>query len=392
MKVCFITNGQGLGGAERVLLETIDVLREAGIECRVIMPGRGALANELHAMGIPVAFLKGGSWVSWEVPSLWARAKTIARVLSASLLAARKIRNWNCDIVYSNTLTVCHGFIVARLLRLPHIWHLHEFGREDHGVVYKFGEAFSNRIIGATSSECIVVSKALSLKYRRYVDASKLAVIYPSMHRAENRDESLDRKPDPTPTDSRRFRLVIVGGIVEGKGQADALEALATLVESGIDAELTLVGEAYFPYKLTLRKIVERKGLADRTFFVGNVRSAFPFMRTADVVLVCSRCEAFGRATVEGMLAGKAVVGAASGATPELVHDGFNGLLYKSGDPGDLAAKLRFLSEHPKLLNQLGENGRAWASAHFTRERYAGEVINVLSTLSSPSRSLATFY
>ena len=48
----------------------------------------------------------------------------------------------------------------------------------------------------------------------------------------------------------------------------------------------------------------------------------------------------FGRVTVESMLGKCLVVGAASGATTELIQDGVNGILYQPDDEADFCKKL----------------------------------------------------
>src|SRR5207247_7627515 len=123
-------------------------------------------------------------------------------------------------------------------------------------------------------------------------------------------------------------RLLVIGGLVEGKGPADAVRALARLIKEGINAELSLVGEPFPGYRAVLEEIVRSEALAERVHFVGRVRDASRFLQDADLLLVCSRSEAFGRATIEGMLARKPVVGARCGATAELIQDGITGLLY----------------------------------------------------------------
>ena len=388
MKICFVSNATQLGGAERVFLETIDALRDRGVECRVLLPGSGELSRELELLEVPCHFIDGGSWVTWNPPTMWCRAKATAKIAARLQPARKRIKTWGCDAIYSNSLTACSGALLAQLLKLPHIWHLHEFGNEDHHVFYKFGEDFSNRAIGRLSSACIVVSNALAEKYSHFVAPSKLRVIYPSMHRGIITSERSETQPALAPASPGRFRLLVVGGLVEGKGQADAVRALAQLLCQGIDAELVLVGEGYLPYRDTILDIVRSGGLADRVRLVGRVPDATPFIRSADVVLVCSRSEAFGRVTIEAMLAGKAVVGAAAGATAELVQDGFNGLLYKCGDPADLAAKVRLLVDHPTLLTQLAESGRRWAKSRFTRDRYGEELMAVLSSSIATNRVL----
>ena len=72
---------------------------------------------------------------------------------------------------------------------------------------------------------------------------------------------------------------------------------------------------------------------------VGYVPTPVPFVERADIVLMCSRCEAFARSTLEGMALGKPIVASRSGGTVEAVRDDFNGLLYTPGDVHDLAKR-----------------------------------------------------
>ena len=81
---------------------------------------------------------------------------------------------------------------------------------------------------------------------------------------------------------------------------------------------------------------------------------------------------------MEGMLCGKPVIGARSGATPELIREGFNGLLYEPGNPEDLAMKIKYLIDHPEEAKQMGINGYKWASEQFTIERCASLVFDIL--------------
>jgi len=112
--------------------------------------------------------------------------------------------------------------------------------------------------------------------------------------------------------------------------------------------------------------------------FTGQVSDPSPIVKGSDIALVCSRSEAFGRVTVEAMKLGKPVVGARGGATPELIQENFNGLLYTPGDYLDLAQKIKYLIDNPEVARQMGENGRRWAEQEFTQEKYAGKVLQAL--------------
>jgi glycosyltransferase involved in cell wall biosynthesis len=371
-----------MGGAERVLVETIDILQEKGIECRVVLPALGELSGELIRLGVPFGIVPSCFWVQRGAPSLLGNLRSAMRIAVRTFFTVLKVKSWKCDVVYSNTIASCTGALAAATLRLPHIWHLHEFGYEHHRLVFQFGERRSCRALGSLSSACIAVSRALALKYLPYVPSWKLRVIYPSMHRAGHYGVGTDRSDRRVPARSGRFRCAIVGSLFEGKRQEDAVRALVYLAGNNIFVELLIVGGGDPSYRRHLEEIVRTNGVAGQVSFVGEVEDAFPFIQSSDVVLVCSRAEAFGRVTIEAMLAGKPVVGARSGANPELIQEGVTGLLYGFADARDLAEKVGTLYGDPGLIEHLGENGRRWAQTVFTKERYATEILAVLHSLS----------
>jgi glycosyltransferase involved in cell wall biosynthesis len=81
------------------------------------------------------------------------------------------------------------------------------------------------------------------------------------------------------------------------------------------------------------------------------------------------------------MKAGKPVVGTKSGGTVEQIRDGFNGFLYEPGDHKALAAKIKYLHDHPDKAEEMGKNGRQWATMTFTRRRYQEELARILGEL-----------
>lgn len=355
-----------------MLLETIEVLKELGVSCHVIVPGEGDFTERLRKLEVPYTVVRPASWVSWQKSNAWRRIKSVAKIAMAIVPTVKAIRDTSCDVVYSNTMTICHGAIAAAVLSKPHIWHLHEFPGPQ--MELHFGERATFRAIGALSNVCLVVSKHLASRCERYIDSSKIRVLYPSMHS----DATAARS---NVSSAKTFRCVIVGGLFELKRQHEAVQAYADLQRDGVEAELVVVGDGNPEYRALLEQIITENDLHGRVKFTGAVPEAGPLMSDSDAVLVCSPYETFGRVTVEGMLAGKPVVGARGAATPELIQDGFNGWLYEPGNSKDLAAKIKLLSRDRPAAARLGENGRTWAREMFTRDRYARELMTVISTL-----------
>ena len=110
-------------------------------------------------------------------------------------------------------------------------------------------------------------------------------------------------------------------------------------------------------------------GLEQRVTFVGYVNEPVHLIRRANLTLVCSRWEAFGRVIVEAMLVGTPIIATKnSGGTAELIEEGKTGLLYERGNYIELADKIQYLYEIRKFDQGWGRgNGHAWATGRFTQ-------------------------
>jgi glycosyltransferase involved in cell wall biosynthesis len=102
--------------------------------------------------------------------------------------------------------------------------------------------------------------------------------------------------------------------------------------------------------------------------FVPFTQNPFPHVAGADLALMCSRGEGFGRVTVEAMKLGKPVIGARSGGTVELIRDGWNGFLYPLGDIEELGRRIHVLHRDRALLKEMGSHAREWSRETFNLE------------------------
>ncbi|MDN3522887.1 glycosyltransferase family 4 protein [Halomonas ramblicola] len=172
------------------------------------------------------------------------------------------------------------------------------------------------------------------------------------------------------------------GRLTPGKGQAVWVEALAGLARryprlawhgvliGGLTAE-----EGSAPaFVAELRDRVAEHGLDSRITFAGFRRDLPRLFEALDVVCVPSRNEAFGLTVIEAMAAGKAVVGSASGALPELL-DADTGRLPAAEDPEDWAERLAELVEDAGLRERLGKAARARVVERFTLDAHVAALV-----------------
>ncbi|TDO06662.1 MULTISPECIES: glycosyltransferase family 4 protein [Halomonas] len=165
----------------------------------------------------------------------------------------------------------------------------------------------------------------------------------------------------------------VPGRLTPGKGQAVWVEALAGLSEhypaltwhGVLIGGLSAAEGSSEAFVAELRDRVAELGLGERLTFAG-FRSDLPRLFEAlDIVCVPSRNEAFGLTVIEAMAAGKAVVGADSGAIPELI-DGETGRLAAPDDPLAWRDAMGELAGDATLRLRLGEAAQKKVNAHFT--------------------------
>jgi glycosyltransferase involved in cell wall biosynthesis/CheY-like chemotaxis protein len=379
LRVGLISHSGGDGGAERSLLDLIDALSPQSLEFRVVVPEEGYLSSALEVRAIPYLVYRYWPWAHPVPLAWWDRRlkKPLAHLMRAATVA-RRIRPWRCDFIVTNTLTICEGALAARMLGLPHITYAREFGDLDHGFRFELGPKPSMRLLSLLSARVVFNSAALANHYAGQVSAAKSRVIYNAVPVPPNLPPGAAPNPALEPT----FSCVLVASLIPGKGHGDAIRAVAHLRDRGIPVRLTIAGGSGLPtYHRAMRDLIESLGVSSLVQIVGPVTDPWRLFRDADVTLMCSRAEAFGRVTVEAMKLGRPVVGTNSGGTPEIIRDRFNGLLYAPGDARDLADKIERLARDPESTKEMGERARRFATEMFNLDRYGREFLSLLEEL-----------
>ncbi|RPH48167.1 MAG: glycosyltransferase [Planctomycetota bacterium] len=147
--------------------------------------------------------------------------------------------------------------------------------------------------------------------------------------------------------------ITCVARLVERKGHDD-------LIRAGAGYRLLFVGDGPYARHLTGRGAV----------LAGPRRDVPEILAASDIVALASRFgEGCPNAVLEAMAAGKPVVAARSGGTPEVVVDGVTGLLVPPQDIDALQAALRTLAADPAKRRAMGAAGLARAELEFGVER-----------------------
>jgi glycosyltransferase involved in cell wall biosynthesis len=367
----FLSHGNNLNGAERCLAEAVRGLTHEAHDVGVVVPSEGDLASVLRGFGATVVIVPHRWWVHHGRTQLtWRqKAKNSAHHFVDAYRIRRAIRGMNSQILITNTITIPTGALAAKFCRIPHIWYLHEFGEKDHNFVFDLGSRFSFWFINHTSAKVIVNSKSVYKFFQRYIPSAKLSLVFYSV------DVTLPQIHASLPSG---FNVVLAATIAPGKRQHEAIEAVHILRSKGLNIQLTLIGGHNAAYYTHIRELIKKHDICDAVHILGHSDRPLSYLSAADVVLVCSSNEAFGRVTVEAMKLSKPVIGAYAAGTQELIQDDLTGLFYESGNAEQLAEKIEYLYINPELRIKLGEKGREWAVKRFNIKNYTSGLLEVI--------------
>ena len=106
------------------------------------------------------------------------------------------------------------------------------------------------------------------------------------------------------------------------------------------------------------------------------------FYEDARLIVSTSECfETFGMSVGEAMQHGTAVIVSRIGVFPEFVREGVTGLLFETGNAGDLAEKIRTLWNDPRRCIEMGRAGREWARREYSPDTYYQRLSRVIDSV-----------
>ena len=173
-------------------------------------------------------------------------------------------------------------------------------------------------------------------------------------------------------------QMLFVGRFSENKGVPDLIRALPIIATELPGVRLALVG--FGPDEDRIRSTITTQGVEDRVTLLGRVPGGeMPaHMASADLLVLPSiRIEGLGVVLLEALASGTPVVGSDVGGIPDIIEDGVTGLLSRSQDPSDIAAKCVRMIKDNDLNRRTIENGKRLVDDRFSWTRI-GEALEAI--------------
>ena len=367
-KVLFITHYSTTYGSNMSMYSLVRYFKDKGKSVSVLFPSKGILYQRMKEDNLDVHVIRFFYNILYyrisarflSIPLLWLYDIMLFPVV---LYKVNKIMP---DIIYTNSSVNIFGGWIAKILGKQHIQHVREFMQEDFGSYFIFGKEIKKKFI-LESDKIIYVSKAVADIVTGGLPKNG-TIIYNGV-----RKPLVVNEPNII---GENFRIGVVGYFSIAKQQHLAVEYFAEIIKLYPKSTLHFVGDKQCSYKNRIKKMVKDLNLTDSVVFEGFIGDEDKLYRKFDILLMCSRMEAFGRVTVEAMRRNIPVIGFDSGGTSELIEHGKTGFKFRTYD--DVLDAINTIVTNPEKRKAIVAKAKEYADRAFAEELYSEKVYNFI--------------
>jgi len=392
MRVTVLAASGHLGGAERMVLETVRALSTLGIDSTVLALEPGPLleaslregANIVEALRLSSGLATLGDTGRSKAAVIFGLLRAAAPLPLYVRQLAGILQRHGSDMLHSHGIKT---HVLAALVprRRPLVWHLHD---------YVGLRPMSSALLRRLARRCdlvIAVSESVALDARRWLPKGFPVVV---LHNAIDTDRFCPDGPvadldaiaglPPAPTDTLRVGLPAT--FARWKGHEVFLRALAGLKRADvrgfvIGGPVYQTGDSQWSTG-ELRDRIVALGLEGQVGATGFVADMPAVYRALDVVVHAStRPEPFGLVIPEAMACGRLVLATRTGGAAELFEHGVNAVGMDVADVPTMISTLENLLEDPDRRVAIAAQARDHAVARFGRQRFAAALGDALARI-----------
>lgn len=394
MRVLYVTSADDKYGAPKSMIDMIRPLADyCDIEPIVIANCEGRMTDFCDQYGIAHHLAKSSEFMVVGGSNTF---RKIVKHSVAPLLALKyhkgknnavrsiekKIDLRTIDVIHTNVNRVNTGAILAKKYKIPHIWHLREFCKEDYNCMSLIPGFI--KYMNENATTFVAISDAVKKAWiEKGLDEAKIVVINDGITHSDFKCKSEYREKREEP-----LKIVFCGLVSETKGQKVLIDAINMLSKEEKNIFVDFYGGGRKEYIAKLDQLVRSYGLSEQIKFRGYSSSLNKDLASYDVGVVASRAEALGRATVEYMYAGLYVIASDTGANPDILGNGAYGTLYKQGNPEELKKAILTVMNSPDRAKKTALLAKKYAENRFDLRKSASEIYNLYTEISETQKKI----
>lgn len=359
MKICLISTGLGMGGAERQVCDLADTFISQGHSVMLISL-TGETIIRPNSKLVQLVELK--------------MTKSPASLIKSYISTCQIINLFQADVVHSHMI---HANLFARFLRLNAsisrlicTAHSSNEGGVFRMLAYRLTD-FLCHLNTNVSQEAVDISVKKGAFSAKRVIAMCNGIDVDKFNLNFEKSKELRLQlgmSEETPL------ILAVGRLTAAKDYPNLLAAFNLLILNSQDSRLVIIGEG--EEKADLIKLADSLGLTHRIHFLGLRRDVCDWMSVADLYVMSSAWEGMPLVLLEAMACERVVVATDCGGVKEVVGD--CGYVVKPNDPVALAeAILRGLSLSSVDKSRLGLAARKRVVQNFSLSAISLKWLNI---------------
>lgn len=324
MKILQIINSLGTGGAEKLLLDTIPLYRQKGIEMDILL-----LWNNNHQF---TQTLMDMNVCKVHILSESQNVRDIYNPMH--ILKMRSVMK-NYAVVHVHLFPAQYFTVIAnRLNGRSSKLVFTEHNTSNNRISSRFLKII-DRLFYKDYSKLVCISEEIRQIYLDYLGSPEKLALIPNGIDVEkyNSAAAADRKKIHQDISVGDKIIIQVSAFRPQKDQDTVIKSLTHLPEA---FKLVLVGDG--ERKNLLVELVEKLSLQHRVFFLGQRMDIPQLLKASDAVVLSSHYEGLSLASVEGMASGRPFVASDVPGLHDVVAGA--GVLFPQGDSEQLAAIL----------------------------------------------------
>ena len=366
MKILQIIPSLAKGGAERIVLDTcIELSKREEFEVKLVT------FHDKNSYSFLSEKIEHQIIESQVLPSL--KGKNISEVKELQDL----INDFQPDIIHSHLF---ESEMVLSQIDFKHAKHIVHF----HDNMIQLKKIKANKKINKQTItnwyERKIVVKAYKKRSTRFIAISKDTEIFihknlPSkiptdlLHNAINTSVFHVSANEP-----RENRMVIIGSLVDKKGQSLAIDVVSSLTKKGGNIQLDILGDG--KNRVQLQNQIDELKLNGNVNLHGNVDHPVEFLKRAKIYLHTAIYEPFGLVLLEAMSAGLPIVCTDAGGNRDIIEHGKNGYIFQERHTEVLANQIIELLENEPKRQEIGQYAQDFAK-NYDIKNYVDRLLEI---------------
>lgn len=348
MNILYLTGNLGIGGTELYALDYAKSMRSIGHTVLWASIKTGPMKEKIKQEGISLLYCS----FEYRLPLSFLRAMWQLR----KHCKIHKIDVIHAVDAYTTLVAVLAFKKVKKRPKL--IWSSVGIGSKSYSLMKKICEKNIDIII--TVSQFI-----RNRMIEEGFDPKKLITYYQSREMV-NSTMKRDILRKEFGLKEKDFVIGTIGRLAYMKGNRTVVLAVKSLIKSRKDIKLLIVGDG--PDRKELEKLSKELGIQDNIIFTGFRTDIENMYAVFDIVAFPTYYEALGYIPFEAMYYEKPIVASYTGGIPEIVIDGYNGLLVPPATEEEWFKAFKRVIENKELYEKLRVNGKKYYNFYLKRD------------------------